>query len=331
MKNTDNSLTVKSSSEQGMGKNLLGFINSNNTFFVFLILLIVSALLTNNFFTSQNITNLLRQNAPLGIVALGMLMVILTGGIDLSVGAVVTLANIVFAYHLDHGYPVGAALLITLAVGLLCGLLSGYLVAYQKLAPFVVTLAVMSIANGFAYIVSKGVSISIKEPGFLLFSNTYIAGIPVQFLIMLGLYILMALIARYISYGRLVVAIGSNEEAVRLSGIRVNVHKLSVYCISALSASVAGVLLTGRMGVGSPIVGSGMELDAIAGAVLGGASLAGGKGNIIKTIFGVYTLGIISNIMNLMQVPAYPQQVIKGVIIIAAIFLQKYSGGKESK
>jgi ribose transport system permease protein len=186
----------------------------------------------------------------------------------------------------------------------------------------------MSMARGVAYIVCKGASIPVKQEAFITFSKTYIWGIPVQFLIMLGIYIIMSLIFRYMSYGRLVVAIGSNGEAVRLSGIRVQRYIMSVYCISAIFASIAGVLLSGRMGVGSPIVGNGMEMDAIAAAVLGGASLSGGRGSIIKTIFGVYTLGIIGNIMNLVQVPAYPQQIIKGMIIICAILLQKYTSGK---
>jgi ribose transport system permease protein len=329
MKNLNTADPIQLKGGQSTGKKVLAFINKNNTFFVFIILFIISSLLTSNFFTVQNLTNLLRQNAPLGIAALGMLMVIFTGGIDLSIGAVLTLANIVFAYYLQAGYDLGIAFLITIAFAVICGTISGYLVAYHKLAPFVVTLALMSMAKGFAYILSNGASISIKHDAFLLFSKSYIIGVPMQFWIMIGFYVVMALIFRFAKYGRLVVAIGSNEEAVRLSGIRINRYKMSVYCICALFAAVGGVLLTGRMGVGSVIVGDGMEMDAIAGAVLGGASLSGGKGSIIKTIFGVYTLGVIGNIMNLMQVPAYPQQVIKGVIIIAAILLQKYSSGRK--
>jgi ribose transport system permease protein len=309
--------------------NVLTFINNNNTFFVFILLLVISMILSPNFFTLQNITNLMRQNAPLCIASLGMLIVILTGGIDLSIGAIVTLSGIMFTVLMQSGQSFISALFWALISGLLCGVISGFLVAYQNLAPFVVTLAVMSMAKGVAYIVSKGLSISVENADFLLFSRMYIGGIPSQFLLMIGIFAIVIIIFHKMSYGRIIYAIGSNEQAVRLSGLRVNRYKFSVYCVCALLASVAGVLMTGRMGVGSPIVGEGMEMDAIAGAVLGGASLAGGKGSIVKTIFGVYTLGMISNIMNLMQVPAYPQQVIKGVIIIAAILLQKYSGGQK--
>ena len=230
---------------------------------------------------------------------------------------------------LEEGYDLIPSIAITIAICLVFGIISGVLIAYQKLAPFVVTLAVMSISKGFAYIVCNGSSIQIANEAFLSFSRTYIIGIPSQFWLLLVFFAVGFVVFRSLRYGRLVVAIGSNKEAVRLSGIRVNRYILSVYAISAICSTVAGLLICGRTGVGSPLVGDGMEMDAIAAAVIGGASLAGGKGSVVKTLVGVYILGIINNIMNLMTVPAYPQQVIKGVIIIAAILLQKYSGEKK--
>lgn len=312
------------------GKKIINFINKNNTFFVFLLLVILSGITTSNFFSGSNITNLLRQNAPLGIASLGMLLVIMTGGIDLSIGAVIALSNVVFAYFLDLGYNMAVAIAITIAIGFVLGMIGGFLVAYQKLAPFVVTLAIMSIAKGFAYIVSKGASIRITNEAFLAFSRSYILGIPTQFYLMFFIFGVIFLIFRYMKYGRLVMALGSNEEAVRLSGIRVNRLKMSVYCISGVFSIIAGLLVCGRTGVGSPLVGDGMEMDAIAAVVIGGASLSGGRGSVVKTLFGVYTLGIIGNIMNLLTVPAYPQQVIKGVIIIVAVLLQKFSADKKN-
>ncbi len=322
----------KSFKSNGFGiKNVISFINKNNTFFVFLLLVIISCILTSNFFCINNITNLLRQNAPLGVVGLGMLLVIITGGIDLSIGAVVALANVIFAFLIAEGYSLILAVLITISVGVALGVIAGFLIAYQKLAPFVVTLAIMSVARGFSYIVSKGSSIRILNETFLVFGRSYILGIPTQFYLMIGLFIVLFIIFRYFKYGRLIVAIGSNEEAVRLSGIRVNRYKMSVYCISGAFSAIGGLLVCGRTGVGSPLVGVGMEMDAIAAVVIGGASLSGGKGSVVKTLFGVYTLGIIGNIMNLMTVPAYPQQVIKGVIILAAVLLQKFSAEKKNK
>ena len=305
------------------------FVNKNNTYFVFILIIILCSIMTSNFFAGSNITNLLRQNAALGIASLGMLMVILTGGIDLSIGTIVALSNVLFAYLLKEGYSLGLSIVITIAICLVFGVISGILVAYQKLAPFVVTLAVMSISKGFAYIICNGSSIQIANEDFLFFSRAYILGIPSQFWLLLIFFAVGFVVFRSLRYGRLVVAIGSNSEAVRLSGIRVNRYTMSVYAISAVCSTVAGLLICGRTGVGSPLVGDGMEMDAIAAAVIGGASLAGGKGSVVKTLIGVYILGIINNIMNLMTVPAYPQQVIKGVIIIGAILLQKYSGEKK--
>ncbi len=309
-------------------KRVLSNINRNNTIYIFLLLVIFSSIMTDNFFTEGNLTNLLRQNASLGIVSFGMLMVILTGGIDLSVGAGLTLGNIIFAYTLKTGQPFIVALLYAVFAGFLCGLISGYMVAYQKLAPFVVTLAVLSIAKGASYIICNGASIQIKDKGFIEFSRTYFIGLPSQFYVMLAIFVIMFLVLRFTTYGRLVMAIGSNEEAVRLSGVRVNRYKMSVYCISGVFSTIAGIIVSGRTGVGSPLVGDGTEMDAIAAAVIGGASLNGGRGSVVKTIFGVFTLGLISNIMNLMKVPAYPQQVIKGIIILAAVLLQKFSNAK---
>lgn len=310
---------------------ILRFINRSNTIFIFIILLIISSIMSNSFFTAQNLTNLLRQNAGLGIVSLGMLMVIMTGGIDLSVGTVLTLGNIVFAYSLGQGNGLFAAILMALLSGVLCGLLSGYMVAYQKIAPFVVTLAVMSMAKGIAFIISNGASIQVKNQAYLTFSRSYLLGLPSQFYLMLLVFVIVFIVFRFTTYGRLVTAVGSNEEAVRLSGIRVSRYKMSVYCISGMFAAIGGVIVCGRTGVGSPLVGDGTEMDAIASAVIAGASLNGGNGSVVKTLFGVFTLGLIGNIMNLMKVPAYPQLVIRGLIILAAVLLQRFSQARDSK
>jgi ribose transport system permease protein len=293
-----------------------------NTLIIFALLFIFSIVLCGDtFLTQRNITNVLRQLVPLGIVGISMLLVILTGGIDLSVGSVMAMANVIFAYLLpEHGFWIsfGAAIIS----GLAAGLLAGYVVSYRKLAPFVVTLAIMSIAKGAAFIISDGASIQLASKQYLAFSRGYLFGIPNQVYLVSVIVIIAILVLKYTAYGRILISIGSNKEAVKLSGIKVEKFELSVYAIAAILASIAGILVAGRTGVGTPKIGEGMELDAIAVCVIGGASLNGGRGSAFKTVLGVCILGIIGNVMNLTQVPAYPQQVIKGIIILVAVLLQ---------
>jgi ribose transport system permease protein len=184
----------------------------------------------------------------------------------------------------------------------------------------------MTIARGLAYIISKGRPILLEDSGESLknFGVGYLFKVPLPVLLMFAVFIIVFLILKYTVFGRLVTAIGSNETAVTLSGIRVWIYKLLVYCISGGLAAFAGIISTSRTGVGSPIVGIGLELDAIAAVVIGGASLKGGKGTAFNTLLGIFILGMIGNIMNLKNVPAYPQQVIKGLIIIFAVLLHGF-------
>ena len=302
-------------------RQVLGFLARNSTIVVFLVMLIISAMLSDNFLTTRNIFNMLRQYAGIGIVCMGMLMVILTGGIDLSVGSVAALGSVLVALYLQD-YALGIALLLTLAVGFLIGSASGVLVARFNMAPFVATLALMTIARGLAFISSKGATIQTSSPALDEFARGYTLGLPTPAFLMFVIFIITLLVLRYTAFGRVITAIGSNESAVRMAGIRVGYYKYAVYAITGVLAAIAGVIGTARTGVGSPLVGSGMELDAIAAVVIGGASLSGGRGSAINTLLGVFILAMIGNIMNLMNIPDYPQQVIKGVIIIIAVLLQ---------
>jgi len=299
------------------------FVLKYNTAFMFAVLLIASAIASDRFLIPENIFNLLRQKAGIGITSMGMLLVILTAGIDLSVGSILALSSVLSAYFL-LSMPLPAALPLTILAGVVLGGVSGFLVSNRRMAPFVVTLAMMTIARGLAYIVSKGAPILLTDSGEALknFGTGYCLGIPQPVILMFAVFLLIFLILKFTVFGRLVVGIGSNETAVRLSGIRVGVYKFLVYCISGSCAAMAGIISTARTGVGSPMVGYGMELDAIAAVVIGGASLSGGKGTALNTILGVFILGMIGNIMNLKNIPAYPQQVIKGLIIILAVLLQ---------
>lgn len=305
-------------------KAVKGTIFQYNTLIIFILMLIVSGCITNNFFTGGNISNLIRQSAPIGLISMGMLMVILTGGIDLSVGSVVAMIGVTFSllsYQVYFPVAVGLSLLIGLGIGAV----SGYLVAYRKIASFIVTLAMMSTVRGAGYLLSKGAPISVgpHSADILSLGTGSVLGVPTAAIILLLVFAVLYILLRYNVFGRVVLAIGSNEEAVRLSGIAVKRSKFAVYAICALLTALAALLMVGRTGVGTPNIGVGLELDAIAAVVIGGASLAGGKGSLLNTLLGVFILSMIGNVMNLLDITSYIQQMIKGIIIIAAVLFQR--------
>ena len=305
---------------------LLKFLVKHNTIFIFVLLVIFSALISDVFFTSVNLSNLLKQVSGIGIISIGMLLVILTGGIDLSVGSMVALLAVTFAILINI-FILPVAILFTILMGFALGSIAGYLVAFQKMAPFVATLALMTIARGLGFIYSKGSPITFKTPGgeFMSnFANNSSLGVPNIAIVFLLIVIFAMVMLRYNVFGRLIIAIGSNEEASRLSGIKVNKYKFLVYAISGALAATAAIIVASRTNLGSPNMGMAWELDAIAAVVIGGASLNGGKGTAINTLMGVLILGLIGNILNLLNVPSYPQQVVKGAIIIFAVLLQRF-------
>lgn len=297
------------------------FLLDNNTYIIFLALFLICCLMSDKFFSYLNLRNILLQQAGPILVAIGMLMVILTGGIDLSVGSVMAVGSSLTAVMMrDMGIPWGFAILAALLCGLVLGLFTGILVAYLNFQGFVASLAVMTIARGIAYTITNATPVSLKN-GTLNTLTSKNFGYPIIWItiIVIAMFIV---VEKYTAYGRIVVAVGSNTEAVKLSGIRVKRYILSVYVISSILASLAGVFVAARSNVGNSTIGEGQELDAIAACVIGGASLAGGKGSVTKTVIGALTLALIGNIMNLLSVPAYPQRIIKGFIIIIAVLLQ---------
>ena len=303
----------------------LQFIIRYNTVFIFLIMLLISAMVSDVFFTPVNLFNIIRQVTPVGIISMGMLLVILTGGIDLSVGSIVAMVGVLCAIF-TKTMPLPLALIASLGCGLLAGSLSGYLVSIHRMAPFIATLALMSIVRGLGFIFSKGAPVLVNENASALtdFGSGNSLGVPNPALILFLIFAITAVLLKYNVFGRIIIAIGSNEEAVRLSGIKVSAYKFSVYVIAGGLSAVAGIITTARTAVGSPVMGLGMELDVIATVVIGGASLSGGKGSAVNTLLGVLILGMIGNIMNLMNIPSYSQQIIKGVIIIIAVLLQRF-------
>lgn len=296
------------------------------TFIIFILLVLLAQQQSEAFLTERNIMNVLRQMSGIGVMSIGMLFVILTRGIDLSVGSIAALGS-VSAALLIQDYPLPLALAMVVGLGAVCGLISGIFIAFFKLPAFVITLAMMTAARGFALILSNGQPIMPGPAGAPLqtFGTSFTLGVPNPALLMIALFVVAYIVLNFSRFGRLVKAIGSNEEAVRLSGISVSWYVLSVYVISGALAAVAGILVTSRSGVGSASVGVGNELDVIAAVVIGGASLMGGVGGVINTFIGVLILGVIGNIMNLAGVPGYHQQVYLGVIIVVAVLIQNGS------
>ncbi len=310
--------------------NVKDFLIDNNTYVIFLILFIACALMSDTFLRPTNLINICLQQAGPILVALGMLFVILTGGIDLSVGAVTALSSsCAYVLMRDYGASLVVAFAVALLVGVLLGLLNGVLVAYGKMQGFVTTLATLSIGNGAALIVSQGAPVRCSDVAGVSAMASKDYGYP----IVIGcivIVIIMALVQKYTAYGRLVIACGSNSTAVQLAGINVKKYICSCYVVSGLLASIAGMFIASRTQTASSTLGKGGELDAIAACVIGGASLAGGKGNVVKAVIGALIMALISNIMNLKGVPAYPQEIVKGCIIIAAVLLQISTDRTES-
>jgi ribose transport system permease protein len=297
---------------------------------IFVVLIIVATFWSDNFLSPRNIVNVLRQVAAgAGIMSIGMLFVIMTRGIDLSVGSIEALGSVLIAYFIAvSGFGTGGSVSLVILSGAICGLVTGAFVAYINLPPFVMSLAMMAIARGLSLIISSGQPIPLGSGGDMIasFGTGFLPlgafSLPWPVVLMIVIYAIAAVVLKFTRFGRIVKAIGSNEEAVRLSGINVARYLVAVYVISGALAAVAGIISSSRTAVGSSQVGVGVELNVIAAVVIGGASLMGGRGGVINTFLGAMIMGIIGNIMNLAGVPGYHQQVYTGLIIIVAMLLQ---------
>ena len=291
----------------------------------FLLIAIVGSMLSPTFATQRNVTNVLRQSAMLGVVAAGMTFVILTAGIDLSVGMVLSLTS-VFAAMLfsgGEGAPLAVVLLATLGLGALIGALNAFMIIWRGAAPFIVTLAMMAIASGAALTISGGKPIGGIQGAYAWIGAGYVGPVPAPVLIMLAVFLLGGFVLRYTPYGREACAVGGNEEASRLSGISVNRVKMITYGISGMLAALGGIIFSARVTVGDPWAGRGLELDAIAAVVIGGTSLFGGVGTMWGSLVGTLIITMINNLLNLLNVSPYMQGLAKGLIILAAITIYK--------
>ncbi|WP_307321411.1 ABC transporter permease [Evansella vedderi] len=292
----------------------------------FLLLCVIMTIINDQFFTASNLTNVARQISINAILAVGMTFVILTGGIDLSVGSVMAFTGTIMAgMMLLVGIPPVYAVLIGIALGTVIGYINGMLVAYAKIPAIIVTLAMMEASRGLALLYTGGYPLSGLPQSFTFIGRGYAFGIiPMPVLIMIIVYILAYIILNHLPIGRYIYAIGGNEEAARLSGVKVKRYKILAYLISGVTAAIAGMILTSRLASGQPMAGVGFELDAIAAVVLGGTAIAGGRGHIFGTLLGAMLIGVLSNGLNLMGVSPYVQLVLKGVIIIGAIYYSSW-------
>jgi len=280
---------------------------------------------SHRFLTVPNLLNVLRQVAIVGILAIGQTFVILTAGIDLSVGSTLGLAVVLFAGLLEHHGP-ALALPLGLLAGLAVGLVNGLGVAFTRVPAFIMTLGMLSFVRGLAFIYTGGTPIPIIDESFYAVGNGYLLGVPIPSLILIAALIASALVLRLTPFGRCVYAIGSNQDAARLSGVPVRRYKTAVYAISGCLAALAGLVFASQLGVGTPIAGQAYELDAIAAVVVGGTSLFGGRGSVLGTFVGTLIIGVLANVLNLTGVDPFVQQLFKGALIVIAVLIMSGPG-----
>ena len=300
------------------------FLQHGRQFGTLIVLILLSAALwalSPHFMSLSNWLNIAQQTAINAIIAAGMTFVIISAGIDLSVGSILALSGVVMAGALQAGVPVPLAILLCLAVGSLCGSANGLLIARGKLPPFIATLGMMSVARGAALIFSDGRPVSGFTPGFRAIANGEFLAIPVPVWIMAAVYLLAHLVLNRTTLGRYTYAIGGNEEATQLSGVNVRRYKTLIYSLAGLLSGLAAVLLTARLNSAQPIAGINYELDAIAATVIGGTSLLGGEGHILGTLIGAFIMGVLRNGLNLLGVSSFVQQTVIGAVIIIAVLL----------
>ncbi|WP_415364243.1 Ribose ABC transporter, permease protein RbsC [Mammaliicoccus lentus] len=290
-----------------------------------ILLVVVISVLNTAFLDLSNLLNLLRQVSINGLIAFGMTFVILTGGIDLSVGSILALSSAFIAILITSGLDPIVALIVGVLGGFLLGVFNGVLVTFGSMAPFIATLATMTIFRGLTLVITDGNPITDLGDSYLfqLFGKGYFFGIPVPAVTMIIVFIVLAIILQKTTFGRHTYAIGGNEVASKISGIKVNKVKILIYGISGLMSALAGAILTSRLNSAQPTAGTSYELDAIAAVVLGGTSLTGGKGRIVGTLIGVLIIGVLNNGLNLLGVSSFYQQVVKGIVILIAVLIDR--------
>lgn len=289
-----------------------------------LVILLLMAIFKPIFFNPSNVANIMRQISINMVLAMGLSFVILTGGIDLSVGALVALEGVLCALAMKDGIPIPTAILLALITGLICGTASGLVIVGFNIPPFIATLSMMQVARGAAYIVTDANPVTSFDDAFLAISTGRIGPILYYPTIIMAFTVLItAFLLKHTKWGRYIYAVGGNIEAARVSGINTKSVIVKVYAYSGLMSAIAAILLIARVNAAQPQFGNGYELDAIASCVIGGISLSGGIGNIRGAVLGAVLIGIISNCMNLLGINSYWQMVAKGLIIVLAVVIDK--------
>ena len=318
------------------------FLTRYNAIIILVLLFLFASIFVDKFLTSMNIFTLLRQQVPYLIIGMGMMMVIITGGIDLSVCSVAAVSSILVAYSMRNwgfsggGTDTWVAIALGVGVGAAFGVVNGLLIAGLRMPAFIVTLAMMYAGEGIAYIITGGntVMLDAQSAGYsdlVGFAMATVSGLPYSVIFAFIIVIIFFFVMRLTTFGRMVYAIGSNEMAVKLAGINSKKYLFFVYLLSGILCGIAGVIITSRSGNASALTARvDYNMATIAGVVIGGASLAGGEGTVVMTGVGIFVIAIISNIMSLMGIPSFPQMVVKAMVIILAVLLRSISNKKHA-
>jgi len=291
--------------------------------FILLVMVAVMGIATDKFLTETNIISVVRQFSFISIIAIGECMVIIAGGIDLSVGSVFAFSSVLSALSLAAGFPLALALAVGVGSGMLVGLINGLFITKVNLPPFIATLGMMSVTRGLSYAVTAGFPVNVKSKGFGFIGQGLIGGIPVPILLLVLLAILASVFLKKTVTGRQIYALGGNEDAARVSGVNINKVKIVVYVIGGALAAIAGIATASRLGVAQSTAGMGYELDAVAAVIIGGASVKGGTGRVSGTIIGASIMGVLRNALVLLSVSAYWQQAIIGAVILLAVSMDQ--------
>lgn len=293
-------------------------------FFTLILLTIALTIATPHFLTQINLASVARQTAVINIMALGMTLVIISGGIDLSVGSTLAVAGLFGTMAVESGKPIPLAILIGIGCGLLCGLVNGLLITQLRINPFIVTLGTLEAYRGFVLVVSKGLPVHGLPDRFAFLGDGTLLGIPLSLWILALCAVLMHFVLENTKLGRYAFAIGSNSSAAYYAGVPIKFHLTAVYALAGLLTGLAGMIEASRLMTGQPTAGQGYELQAIAAVVIGGGSLQGGEGSITGTLIGAFIMGLLSNGSDLLGINPYWQQVIIGAVIIAAVAFDQF-------
>ncbi|MCR4892951.1 MAG: ABC transporter permease [Lachnospiraceae bacterium] len=307
-------------------------LKGNGAWLAVAILVIIPAIVfKEKFFSLTNLLNVLRQSSMIGLISIGMTCVIITAGIDLSVGATVALSAVIAAMLTSRSIVL--AIFIPLVIGVTIGLINGVIITKLKVVPFIATLAVQMAVRGIAYIITDLKSVAVAEDAlpFIFIGRGYLFGIPVPIIILVIAAVIMIMTCKRTTFGRSLYAIGGNEDAARKMGLRVDRNIILVYILTGLFSALAGIILCSRLGAGQPVSGSGWEMDSISSVAIGGTLLTGGVGSIEKTMAGILITTLIGNIINLQgDINSYVQKIIMGAIVLVVILVQKRTMEKEN-